>query len=217
MPGYKTALRLFVVAFIAAVALVFVLSAGAQSGRRTKKTTPAPIPTAAAEPTPPKVVEKPRLSLIVGMERPDSLGFNVIHPETVLMSVTDRLDDSPAVRVEQVRRDMNRSDAIRRAKSEEAAYVVLLELEAESRTAVSIRVNDLSIQYSVFSPTTAKLKAFGRTYPQAARGRDVILHPGRGNTQDSYQLQQAGRHAAERILKAFDLPLANRGFWARRD
>lgn len=215
MPSYQTVLRIFVVSFVAALALVCVLSTAAQSGRRAKQVPPAPIPVPSQEPTPSKPVEKtrPKLTLIVGMERSDDYGLNGTNPGTVLMSVSERLDDSPAVRVEQVRRDMNRSEAIRRAKAEEAAYVVLLELETESRIAVNIRVTEVSIQYSVFSPTTAKVRAFGRTYPHSARNKGVIVNP--GTIYGDYQLREAGRQAAEKILDAFNLPLASKGPFAR--
>lgn len=218
MPNYQTAFRIFVVSFIAVLSLVCVLHADAQSGRRTKKTS-APILVAAEEPMPPKAAEKPKpaLTLIVGMERFDSFGPNVSNPGTLLMAVTDRLDDSSAVRVVPVSGNFNRSDAIRRAKKEEAAYVVLLELEEESRIVITTTIRETSIQYSVFSPTTAKLKAFGRTYPQVARGGGVILRPRRDDIYGDYQLQQAARHAAEKILKAFDLPLPNSGLVARQD
>jgi hypothetical protein len=219
MPSYQTTLRLFVVSLIAGLALACVLNAAAQSGRQSKKTPPAPIPAAAEEPTPAREVEKPKpaLTFIVGMERYDGFGPHVTSPGTILMSVSDRLDDNPTVEVEQVRGDLNRTEAIRRAKAEKEAYVVLLELETESTTAVSIKFNEITIQYSVFSPTTAKVKAFGRTYPQVARSKGVIVNPGRNGIYSDYQLQQAGRHAAEKILKAFKLQLANSGLSARKD
>jgi hypothetical protein len=219
MPSYQKALRIFVVSFVAGLALVCALNAAAQSGRRTKKTTPAPVPVASQEPTPSKAAEKakPALTLIVGMERFDNIGYNGPNQGTVVMAACDRLNDNPAVKVEQVQRNMNRSEAIRRAKAEKEAYVVLFELETDSRTAVTVTVTDLSLQYTVFSPTTAKLKAFGRTYPQATRKGGVIVSPGSDRIYGDYKLQQAARQAAEKILDAFHLSHDGRGPWARQD
>jgi hypothetical protein len=206
MPHYQTALRPFAASFIVGLALVCGLSAVAQSGRRTKTSPPAAVPEPVESPTPTKAVEKPKpaLTLIVGMQRED-FGPNMANLDVVLQAVCDRLNDNSAIQVEPVRRNINRGDAIGRAKAEKEAYVVFLEIETESTTAVAVRVTDIALQYSVFSPITAKLKAFGRTYPQAGRTRGVVVNPGRTGVYTDYQLQQAGRHAAEKILKAFDL------------
>ena len=206
MPHYQTALRLFAASFIVGLALVCGLSAAAQSGRRTKTTPPATVPAPEESPTPTKAVEKPKpaLTLIVGMQRED-FGSNMTDLGVILQAVCDRLDDNGAIQVEQVRRNINRGDAISRAKAEKEAYVVFLEIETESTTAVAVRVTEIALQYSVFSPLTAKLKAFGRTYPQGGRSKGVVVNPGRTGVYSDYQLQQAGRHAAEKILKAFDL------------
>jgi hypothetical protein len=207
MPGYQTALRIFVGTFVGGIALVCVLSVAAQSGRRAKNTAPLPLP--AEEPTPAKPVEKPKpaLTLIVGMERNTNFGLSVTNTGSVLQALCDRLNDSPAVKVEQVGRNLSRGEAVKQAKSEKEAYVVLVELEIESRSVVNATVNDISIQYSVFSPVTAKVRAFGRTYPQAVRNKGVILSPGGGGIFGDYKLQQAARQAAEKILDAFHLQI----------
>jgi hypothetical protein len=209
MPGYQTALRISVGTLFGGLALVCVLNVAAQSGRRAKSTVPVPLP--AEDPTPAKAVEKPKpvLTLIVGMEGNANFGLNVANTGSVLQALSDRLDDSPAVKVEQVSRSLSRGEAVRRAKSEKEAYVVLVELEIESRSVVNATVNDISIQYSVFSPITAKVRAFGRTYPQAVRNKGVILDPGGGGIFGDYKLQQAARQAAEKILDAFHLPITD--------
>jgi hypothetical protein len=151
------------------------------------------------------------------MERFDTFGLNGSNPDMIVNAASDRLDDNPAVKVELVRYNMNRGEAVRRAKAEEAAYVVLFEIEVDSRTAVSVTVNDISIQYSVFSPGTAKLKAFGRTYPQGARKGGVVVSPGSDRIFGDYKLQQAARQAAEKILDAFNLSPYAGGLSARQD
>jgi hypothetical protein len=218
MPYYQTALRLFAVSFIVGLALVCGLSAAAQSGRRTKQSPPAAVPVPAASPTPTKAVEKPKLALtfIVGMDSNDNFGLNTTNLGAVLRALCDRLNESPAIQVDQVRGNLNRGGAIRRAKAETGAFVVLLEIETESRTVVTTRVTDLAIQYSVFAPETAKVKAFGRTYPQVARSRGVVVNPGRTSIYTDYQLEQAGRQAAEKILDAFHLSELDRSAGIRQ-
>jgi hypothetical protein len=123
-----------------------------------------------------------------------------------LLTLVDRLDDHPGVKVAHVRSDMTRSDAIRRAKSEKEAYVVLLELSLNRMAGASD--GEMRLSYWVFSPVTAKIKASGTTYPQMYRNRGV-LNPRTGNIYGDYQVQEASRDAAERILKAFHLHLSD--------
>ncbi len=201
----------------AGVALVFVLSFGpagmAQSGRRVKKTTPAPVPTPEAASSPAKSAKKPEpaVRFVVGMDRYSlSVDARASYWSGTLASVVDRLNDSAAVEVTQVSKSMTRGEAVSRAKSEKGAYVVWLELRNDSRTASSRTDYQVYIQYWVFSPTTAKLKTSGNAYPQAYRNRGVIVSPRTSNIYDDYQLQQAAREAAERILDAFKLHLPDR-------
>ncbi len=219
MPYYQPALRLFAASFIVGLALVCGLSVAAQSGRRTKQPPPTAVPTPEESPTPTKAAEKPKpaLTFIVGMDLNDTFGLNTTNLGAVLQALCNRLDDSSAVQVEQVRGNLNRGGAIRKAKADETgAYVVLVEIETETRTVVTTQVTDLAIQYSVFSPGTAKVKAFGRTYPQVGRSRGVVVNPGRTGVYSDYQLQQAGRQAAEKILDAFHLSQLDRSAGIRQ-
>ncbi|HEV7743810.1 MAG TPA: hypothetical protein VGO56_02335 [Pyrinomonadaceae bacterium] len=218
MPYYQTARRLFAASFIIGLALVCGLSATTQSGRRTKQP-PVAVPGPVESPTPTKAVEKPKpeLTLIVGMER-DNFGYNMANLGVVLEAVVDRLNDNSAIKVEQVRGTLNRGEAVRRAKAEPGGYIVLLEIETESRIVVTTRITEIALQYSVFSPGTAKVKTFGRTYPQGGRSKGVVVSPGKTGVYSDYQLQQAGRQAAEKILDAFHLSGLDRslGFGSSR-
>jgi hypothetical protein len=207
MPYYQTALRLrlFAASFVVGLALIVGLSVAAQSGRRTKHP-PSAVPEPVESPAPTKTVEKskPALTFIVGMER-DNFGYNMTNLGVVLQAVCDRLDDNSAIQVEQVRVNLTRGEAVRKAKAEPGGYIVLLEIETESRIVVTTRITEIAIQYSVFSPGTAKVRTFGRTYPQGGRSRGVVVSPGKTGIYSDYQLQQAGRQAAEKILEAFHL------------
>jgi hypothetical protein len=176
-----------------------------QSGTRGTKSPPAPVSLPkTTPPTKPGEKPKPALTLIVGMGRSDTFGDpSVTSVGSVLLSFSDRLDDNPSVRVDQVRLDMSGSAAIHRARTEKEAYVVLLSLRTYSMVTGKSDNGQFCIQYWVFAPTTAKLKTWGQTSPQMSRNRGV--NPNSKNIYGDYELQKAAREAAERILAAFNL------------
>lgn len=104
-----------------------------------------------------------------------------------------------------------RSEAIKRAKSEQSASVVLLEVNVDSldarRTGTTIDDSSrLVINYALFAPITGKTRLQGRVYQQeyrAGRGRIGIGVPSRRNTPlySEYLLKEAAREAADRILE----------------
>lgn len=194
---------------IAAIAFLSAVTAGAQSGRPIRKTTPAPVPTPVPEAPLAKPEEKPKpaLTLIVGMQHTNLFdNARIGNASTALSAIEDRLDDHTGVKVSHLWGDITRSDAIRRAKSEKEAYVVLLEVSL-NRMAGDVD-GEWRLSYWVFSPVTAKIKTSGSTYPQMYRNRGGILNPRRaGIYGDDYLLQEASHDAAERILKAFALHL----------
>jgi hypothetical protein len=197
---------------LSALACLLFCSAAAhgQSGRRGAKSPAVPVPTPEATPTPEKNSgkEKPELTLIVGIDQ-NSLfsGRATFYFSTVLRACAEGLDDVRTVKVEMAERDMGRGDAIRRAKSEEEAYVVALRLLSENNS-----INDSNydnenfyIEYTIFTPKTAALKGSGRTYARAyGRKGGVVVGPqSTGRTSPAYTeylLKEAARAAAEEIL-----------------
>lgn len=201
---------------VAAFALVAV-SAGAvvaQSGRRAPKSAPVPTPTPQAQP----IVKKPAQevtflrSFIVGTDR--VVNFSNIPSyfyDSVLRACADRLDDAPSVKAEIAHREMNRGEAVKRAKAESEANIVWIQLRIDSARAES--GNDFSevyLDYWVFAPTTAKIITYGRSYQQGHRTGGVIMPPrptGRASLPYSeHLLKQAARNAAERILSVAEAP-----------
>lgn len=208
MPTRKLSVRLFV---ITALALLSVLTVGAQSGRKTRKPEPPPI----ASPTPGNTSQqvtkptKPALTLIVGLER------TIVHGAVALASTTaalnamvDRFEDHPNVKVARVDGHMSRNDAVRRAKAEEEAYVVFMELDMDGMAGAA--GGQLRLSFWVYSPVTANVKKSGQTYPQMYRTSSVILNPRTSGIYGDYQVQEAARDAAERILRAFNIPLKDK-------
>jgi len=198
-------------AILAAIAIfvLVALSAGtltAQSGRRVPKSKSAPPPEPQSVPAETKPAEKakPTLSFIVGIYR--DFGFGNIpsyFSDSVLRACADRLDDAPSVKVDIAPRDVNRGEAVKQAKAEKEAYVVWMQLRADSMNAgQGSSLSEIYIEYVVFTPTTAKVATSGRTYQQAYRSGGVIGLPRTSSVTSEYALKQAAREAAERILAA---------------
>lgn len=205
----------FAIGFIVSFALISAATAMGQSGRRVRKSAPAPVsaPEPTLSPANPAQKEKPALTFIVGMDRYN--GFSNIplyFYDSVLRSCAERLDDATAVKVEVAQGEMNRGQAVTRARAEKEDCVVWLQLKVDSMSAdpgIVNNLNQLYLEYWVFAPTTAKLVTSGRTYQQGYRKGGVVVGPsgsGRSNTTYSeYLLKQAAREAAERILAHFQI------------
>lgn len=184
-----------------------VITALAQSGRRTKKSTTPPVPTpeATPSPTPKKTPEQPAIPIYLGANSFDSFGnipfyFN----ESVAKSCAEGLQQRGIVHVELTSRDMSRADAVKRAKEMKEGYVVLLELRSD-RMRSSGRENDLSrvyIEYVVFAAPTAKHVTSGPAYQQSSGIRDIIVGRSDSATVAEQRLKNAARVAAQRILGA---------------
>lgn len=202
MPSRMFAHRLLIITI---VTLLSVTIAGAQSGRKSSKSVPLPpVPMPTPEPVAPaskKEKAKPALTVVVGFERMNYYGNAAMVDEgAALRALVDRLNDHAGVEVADTKRNMTRSDALRAAKAEKEAYVIYVEISLDQMD------GDLRMSYWVYSPQTAKIKASGRTYPQAYRNRGVILNP-RSTVYGTRQMEEAARDVAERILKAFQLHL----------
>ncbi|MGH9968865.1 MAG: hypothetical protein ACREBG_13850 [Pyrinomonadaceae bacterium] len=214
MTNHPRCLRpsVFGVMVVAAVTLitVFAGTVASQSGRRLPRSTPVAAPSPETTPVEKKPPEetKPALSFIVGSERHGN-PFQIpsYFFDSVVQACADRLDDSPSVKVDIAHRDMNRGEAIKRAKAEKETYVVLLDLRLESmRSGNDADLRDIYVEYWVFAPTTAKLATSGHAYQQGYRKGPVVVAPGiPGRTNVAYTeqlLKQAAREVAERILAA---------------
>lgn len=211
MPGRSQFVRRISAAFFAVLLLASGFAILGQSGRRAK--TPPPVQTATPEPVPtstkPKETEKPALELVVGIDRySDVSDIPLMFYGSVVSSCAERLDDAKSVKVSATFESMSRADAAKRAKGEEKAYVVSLELRSLN-TRVDFQtardLNDVFVDYAVFAPTTGKVIASGKVYQRAAAlGGVIAKQPSGRNTiaDHEYWLKEAARTAAEKILAA---------------
>ena len=208
---YRTgsfALFLLLVAICASVA-------HAQSGRRQPKPPPAaPIPTPTPEPTPePKKQEQDSdLGFIIGSDRFGFDNYPISYYEAAMLGCADRLRSGSSAAVSISQSNMNRGEAIKKAKAETTTYVVYLRLVLDEMSARSL--DDLEIEFVVFAPQTAKVVVNGRSYLNANRRGPIIVGPtSRGPTGPLYReelIRRAGEDAGERILKALHLNIPRR-------
>jgi hypothetical protein len=104
--------------------------------------------------------------------------------------------------------NMNRGEAIKKAKAETTnTYVVLIKLVLDQMYARSY--DDLEVDFTVFAPKTGKVVVFGRSYQNVNRKGPIVVGPtSRGSSGALYReqlLKLAGEQAANRILKAMSL------------
>lgn len=100
-------------------------------------------------------------------------------------------------------RDLSRGEAIKKAKSDNMTYVVLLSLSFDS---MSRSDEDLQVDFVVFAPGTAKVVTTGRSYLSGNRAGPVVVgRTSRGTGLYLEQmLRQAAEDAANRIWKSIN-------------
>jgi hypothetical protein len=203
----------FGIAFTCLMILSCSFVAQAQSGRRQQRVEPAaPIPTPTPEPTLPTKSEKkePDLILFVGADRNGSFSsFPYSYYDAAVIGCSDGLRKNASASVDFSTRELTRSDAIRKAKSDSKTYVIYLQLRSDSMAGTTNQTSDIQLEFTVFAPSSAKVITSGTSYLNARRAGPVILGPpGGGSTSMLYReqlLKRAGEDAAERILKSLHL------------
>jgi hypothetical protein len=226
--GENIAARCGVVAAALACCALFVLAAFGmgygQAGRRVSKPkTDPPVPKAAeAAATPaatPKEAEK--VPLLIGSHTASvNLPMSMSAGELLQGAVVQRLRDSQSLQIGSDS-NMTRGDAIKRAKNAETkSQIVWLELHHNSSmydpAGTSGRgTENLYIQYIVYEPGTAKVKAQGNVYlrptsssrvPGLGIGRRLPRCYPQGLYGVEFALVEAGIETAERIFREMSLP-----------
>jgi len=192
------------------------LSVQAQSGRRQVKpppVAPVPTPTPEATPIPKKETKKDDLVFFVGADRNSSyqsLPFS--YYDAVLQGCASRLRAGSSASVDVSDHDVNRGEAIKKAKAETKAYVVWLNLTLDT---MARSYDDLVLEYIVYAPETAKIVTSGHSYLRGQRAGPITVDPtgGRGSSGIYREelLKRTGEDAGDRIIKALHLsvPIVN--------
>jgi hypothetical protein len=188
----------------------------AQSGRKqSKNISPSPPVVedkTAGEAKPPAVKPAPVASLIIGG---DTLSTSIDLPlgslDLVLNSCIEKLGKASSVVANSGGTYMSRKDAIDKAKKETEAYVVWLELKVESYSSDS---SGIILDYTVFSPQTAKIKTNGHVYldrAQITNGRVGVGLPSSTARRLSidYMMKEGGKTVADRLIDLFHVGARN--------
>jgi hypothetical protein len=152
---------------------MFGVQSAAQSGRRAPKppqppvTTPQPDPERKAPKTPNRELRH-KVSLIVGREFSSK---RLLSEEAIFSNFVKRLNEFANVTVTDAG-DLKRDHAVKRAKTETDAAVVLVQFDVDEFQAGTIIVNptDLDVKVVVFAPQTGQKKFEGKVYYKAVGG-----------------------------------------------
>lgn len=172
----------------------------AQSGRRATKPlsppTTTPPPKESEQPPSPKPAPKQQ-TLIAGMEA--SMDIPLYLSDAVWNGFIERFSKVSSI-VISGDKNMNRKGASDRARKATESPVVLLNLSTQtiSGNIGQANLEDLIINFTIFSPGTGKVNEQGRVYVRP--NRSILgqrLPTGRNGES---QLKEAGRETADRVL-----------------
>jgi len=196
-----------------AIALCSWTAVHAQSGRRGTGRSTTAAPSVSGPKTVEKKPEPKRIQMLVGIDKHEAfttIPFYIY--DTVLDNCIRRLGEADIVMPTSAGSDMNRGAAIKAAKQETVRYVVLLHIGSEYADAgkqVKNGQDELYVDYTVFEPETAKVKAAGRAHQHIYQtGRGGISLPSKNSPiYSEYAIREAAREAADRILERFDIKI----------
>lgn len=195
-----------------ALVLLF-LSAGllnqgkAQSGRRTTRSNPASIPVpspneADSSKTDPPLVPssgslQQKVQLLIGRHPTQR---RLQSEDVIFASFVNRLNGYPNVAGTAIG-NLNRDQAVKRAKRETGSLVVLLSFEIDRFQGGTIILNspDLVLEYLVLAPQTGKHRTKGKIYFQAIGGGRMRKSDWPGGTPIRITPEAAGLEAAEHV------------------
>jgi hypothetical protein len=193
----------------------FCPAALAQSGRKAQK--PLGLPTEAPKPADP--ADKPAAAknqealytFVVVRDDTLSIGFDTLAQDAVASAFFERLKQVGRSIEVKAGGKGRRGEARDRAKKEEVAYVVFFQME-ETGMNTSSDLRGLALRTYVYTPKTGDLKysdtIFQRPYQDSARVGGVrVPVPSRRLERypSQYQLEQAARDAADRLLSRFQI------------
>ena len=198
--------------FFAASSLLLLLATQtvAQSGRRAPKPSPAPVPSPQtdADVTPKHSARelKNRVSLLVARE-PSSK--HLLSEDAILAHFLNQLREFKNVTTTSIG-DSKRDRAVKRAKSETEAVVVLLQFDVDEFQSGTIIVNspDLDVRVFVYEPKTGQKKFEGKVYYKAVGGPMLKRDNWPAGTPIRMTTEAVGIEAAEQVR---DWLIINRG------
>ncbi|HEX8502086.1 MAG TPA: hypothetical protein VF659_15990 [Pyrinomonadaceae bacterium] len=210
--------RAAVFALLAAALCLGAHAARAQSGRKAQK--PLGLPTAEAPKTGDPAAARPEskkpeaaVSLIVMRSDDANFAIDQVARDGVAAAFVRRLEQAATVEVTNAGKG-RRQDARARSREEKKAFVVLFQLDEQAGDMSMGRADSrlLVVRTYVYAPQTGDLKyndtVYQRPYYDSARVGGVrIPVPTRRVERypSQYELEQAGRDAADRLLSRFNV------------
>jgi len=187
---------------LAASSLLLLLAtqASAQSGRRAPKPSPAPVTPTTDTNTGPKASSrelKERASLLVARE-PSSK--HLLSEDAIFTTFLQQLNDFKNVSAISIG-DLKRDHAVKRAKSESAALVILLQFDVDEFQNGTLILNspDLEVKVVVFEPGTGQKKFEGKVYYKAVGGPMLKKDNWPTGTPIRITTEAVGLEAAEQV------------------
>jgi hypothetical protein len=180
---------------------MFGVQSAAQSGRRAPKppqppvTTPPPEPVATSK-TPNRELRH-KVSLIVGREFSSK---RLLSEEAIFSNFVKRMNEFANVTVTDAG-DLKRDHAVKRAKTETDAAVVLVQFDVDEFQAGTIIVNptDLDVKIVVFAPQSGQKKFEGKVYYKAVGGPMLRRDNWPSGTPVRMTTEAVGIEAAEQV------------------
>ena len=170
-----------------------------QSGRRAPKPPQNPVTTPQTEAKPKTDGRelKHKVSLIVARE-PSS--YSLLSEEAIYASFVARLQEFANVSVTDVG-NLKRDPAVKRAKTETEAAVVLVQYDIDEFQAGSIMVNpqDMDVKIFVFAPQTGRKKFEGKVYYKSTGGPMLRRDNWPSGTPVRMTTEAVGIEAAEQV------------------
>ena len=191
---------------VSTLLLMFGVQSAAQSGRRAPKP-PQPPPSTIATPPPepddkaatktPNRELRHKVSLIVAREFSSK---RLLSEEAIFSNFVKRLNEFANVTVTDAG-DLKRDHAVKRAKTETAAAVVLVQFDVDEFQAGTIIVNpkDLDVKVVAFAPRTGQKKFEGKVYYKAVGGPMLKRDNWPSGTPIRMTTEAVGIEAAEQI------------------
>lgn len=186
---------------VSTLLLLFGANAVAQSGRRAPKPPQPPVttpqPETEARPKNDGRELKHKASLIVAREFSSD---RLLSEEAIFASMVQHLAEFTNVTVKDVG-DLKRDHAVKRAKTETEAAVVLVQFDVDEFQAATIIVNaqDLDVKVLVFAPQTGQKKFEGKVYYKAVGGPMLKRDNWPSGTPIRITTDAVGLEAAEQV------------------
>ncbi len=187
---------------VSTLLLLFSIDTLAQSGRRAPKPPQPPVTSPESETTErPKAANgrelKHKISLVVARELSSD---RLLSEEAIFSHFVRQLGEFTNVTVTDIG-DLKRDQAVKRAKKETDAAVVLVQFDVDEFQAGTIIVNptDLDVKILVFAPQTGQKKFEGKVYYKAVGGLMVKRDNWPSGTPIRMTTEAVGIEVAEQV------------------